>query len=103
MRKHRELSNPNSCLNKALLLEPVFVLLGRDAAAPAAIQAWIDERIRLGLNKPTDMQIQGAERAIAIMNKERVLDREETWSLRSEPVFSDPDVQKYAENNDLFL
>ena len=37
--------------------EHLFVLLGRDAAAPFAIRAWVQERIRLGKNTPTDPQI----------------------------------------------
>jgi hypothetical protein len=35
----------------------VFVLLGRDTAAPFAIRAWADERVRLGKNVETDAQI----------------------------------------------
>ena len=47
MRKHEELTNPLSCLSRARHNEMTFVLLGRDAAAPAAIRAWVKERIRL--------------------------------------------------------
>lgn len=57
MRKKYELTDPSSCLNKALSDELVFVLLQRDAAAPATIRFWVQERIRLGKNKPTDIQI----------------------------------------------
>ena len=35
----------------------IFVLLGRDAAAPVAIRAWVAERLRLGKNVATDAQI----------------------------------------------
>ena len=38
----------------------IFVLLGRDAAAPVAIRAWVQERIRIGKNKSTDAQIEEA-------------------------------------------
>lgn len=61
MIKRDELSDPRSCLNRAQDDEMVFVLLGRDAAAPAAISAWIAERIRLGKNRPNDAQILEAE------------------------------------------
>lgn len=61
MIKREELSNPNSCMSRAHDDEMTFVLLGRDVAAPAAIAAWIDERIRLGKNKRTDPQIIEAE------------------------------------------
>lgn len=57
MIKSLELSQPNSCLNKARDDEYVFVLLGRDAATPETIRFWIDERIRLGKNKEDDEQI----------------------------------------------
>jgi hypothetical protein len=48
-----------------------FVLLGRDAAAPAAIRAWIVERIRLGKNQPGDEQIIEAEECARSMEAER--------------------------------
>jgi hypothetical protein len=60
MRKREELTNPASCLSRARDDEWVFVLLGRDVAAPAAVRAWIAERIRLGKNNPEDPQISDA-------------------------------------------
>lgn len=57
MRKRDELTNPASCMSRARDDEWTFVLLGRDAAAPVAVQAWVEERIRLGKNKPDDPQI----------------------------------------------
>ena len=57
MIKREELTNPRSCMSRARDDEMTFVLLGRDAAAPAAIRAWVDERIRLGKNTPEDPQI----------------------------------------------
>lgn len=57
MRKSRELTDPRSCMSRARDDEMTFVLLGRDAAAPATIRFWAAERIRLGKNKPDDPQI----------------------------------------------
>lgn len=57
MIKKYELSDPNSCLNKARDDEMLFVLLWRDAAAQAAILAWAKQRVRLGKNKIDDPQI----------------------------------------------
>src|SRR5271163_2919444 len=57
MRKKEELSKTNSCMAHAHLEEMVFVLLGRDVAAPAAIHAWVSERLRLGKNSADDPQI----------------------------------------------
>lgn len=57
MRKKDELSKEHTCMQHAHPEEMVFVLLSRDAAAPAAIRAWAAERIRLGKNTETDEQI----------------------------------------------
>ncbi len=57
MLKSREIADPGSCLNKAHDDEPVFVLLGRDRAAPYTIRCWANERIRLGKNAYNDSQI----------------------------------------------
>lgn len=67
MRKRDELADPKSCLNRAWDGEMTFVLLGRDAAAPVAIRAWITERVRLGRNTADDAQIQDAERCARAM------------------------------------
>jgi hypothetical protein len=60
MIKINELARPDSCINRAKDHEMVFVLLGRDKAAPVAIRAWVNERIRLGKNELHDSQIQEA-------------------------------------------
>ena len=57
MIKNDELRKPDSCLNRAHDEEMLFVLLGRDIAAPYAIRAWIEERLRLGKNTANDEQI----------------------------------------------
>ena len=60
MLKILEAQDPDSCWNKAQGTELVFVLLGRDPAAPLAIEAWCKERIRLGKNQKGDPQIEEA-------------------------------------------
>jgi hypothetical protein len=57
MRKKDELTREHTCMQHAHPEEMVFVLLSRDAAAPAAIRAWVTERLRLGKNVETDEQI----------------------------------------------
>lgn len=57
MRKREELSSAKSCTATAHPEEMVFVLLGRDPAAPVAIRAWATERVLLGKNKAEDPQI----------------------------------------------
>ena len=69
MIKLKELSDPNSCLNRAHEEEMLFVLLARDPAAPVAIRAWIEERCRLGKNKWDDAQIEEAERCARRMDE----------------------------------
>ncbi len=71
MEKRHELTDPNSCINRARDNEMTFVLLGRDAAAPVAIRAWIVERIRLGKNKADDPQILEAAGCADRMELER--------------------------------
>lgn len=67
MIKSEELRNPESCLNRAQAHEPLFVLLGRDASAAAAVRAWIADRVAKGKNKPEDPQIKDAEFMAGVM------------------------------------
>jgi hypothetical protein len=71
MLKRDEIQNPNSCLNNALDGERLFVMLARDPAAPAAIRAWVNERLRLGKNAPDDGQIVEALDCARRMEEER--------------------------------
>lgn len=48
------------CYTAAAPDEPMFVLLARDRAAPIAIWAWIEERLKTGKNDIGDEQIQEA-------------------------------------------
>ena len=71
MIKREELTNPKSCMSRAKDDEMTFVLLGRDAAAPATIRFWVDERIRLGKNCLMDPQIVEALECAASMERAR--------------------------------
>jgi hypothetical protein len=75
VRKRDELARPDSCLNKARDDELVFVLLGRDEAAPDNIRDWAARRIRLGKNAPDDAQILDALECARLMESERVHQR----------------------------
>ena len=77
MRANLEKKRADSCINRALPDEMTFVLLGRDAAAPVAIRAWCDERVRSGKSKKTDPQIVEAELCADTMDREH-------FSIRSE-------------------
>jgi hypothetical protein len=72
MFKSYEKAEPNSCWNKALEGERVFILLERDPAATAAIRAWIGERLRLGHNQPNDPQLLEAESCARLMDHYRI-------------------------------
>ena len=69
--KTEELSNPQSCLNKARANERLFVLLARDPAAPDVIRYWVRKRIALGKNKMSDPQIVEALECAKKMEEER--------------------------------
>lgn len=71
MLKTDELSNPQSCLNKARADERLFVLLARDEAAPDVIRYWVRKRIWLGKNKREDAHIVEALDCAAKMEHER--------------------------------
>lgn len=71
MIKTHELHDPKSCLSKALAEERVFVLLARDACAPAAIRHWVAERCRRGFNCDDDPQIVEALACADAMEVER--------------------------------
>jgi hypothetical protein len=81
MEKWQEMEWLESCLNKAEKHERLFILLARDPAAPVAIDAWIEERIRLGKNSEGDAQVTEARECARLMAKRsgsRALDTRET-------------------------
>lgn len=57
MIKRRELTDPNSCLNKAADDELLFVLIGRDEDMADTVRYWTRRRIRRGKNRADDAQI----------------------------------------------
>lgn len=57
MLKTLEIYTDDSALNRAKSNEPLFILMGRDTAAPQAIRQWCVERIRQGKNKTGDEQV----------------------------------------------
>jgi hypothetical protein len=71
MLKRDEITNPNSCWNKAREDERLFILLDRDDAMADTIQFWINKRIELGKNKPGDPKLVEAEECIRLMASER--------------------------------
>lgn len=71
MIKKLELSTPTSCINKAADDEPVFVLRAMDKAAPAAIAAWVGERLLYGMNKADDPKIVEATDIMKAMGEYR--------------------------------
>ena len=54
MLKHRELTDPKSCLNKAAPDEPIFVLRAKDARAAMAVRHWAT--MAHGLHEPEKLQ-----------------------------------------------
>jgi hypothetical protein len=60
MKKRDEISDPNSCLNRAGEDETIFTLRAHDIAFPYTVRQWAEERVRLGKNEPDDEQITSA-------------------------------------------
>lgn len=71
MRKCDELSDPKSCMSRAREDELTFVLLARDAAAPATIRFWAAQRVKMGKNREEDLQIKQALACADAMAEER--------------------------------
>lgn len=57
MLKRLEISDPNSCFNKARMDERIFVIRDVDVAAPGTVRDWCSRRIKAGKNKVGDPQI----------------------------------------------
>lgn len=57
MTRREEITDINSCFNRANNDEMLFILMGRDIAAPGTVLSWVLERVRLGKNKMSDPQI----------------------------------------------
>lgn len=71
MRKKLELTQVDSCLNKAADDELVFVLRTKDPCAPVAIRMWVEARILFGKNQRDDPKILEALECAAMMERER--------------------------------
>jgi hypothetical protein len=93
VRKREELTNPNSCLNRARDDEWVFSLLGRDPATPGTIRFWIRERIKLGKSKPGDPELVEAE-----LQAQAILDEQGGGGpVKPVRIFTGPDGFRYVE------
>lgn len=57
MLKKQEIDNLASCLNKAAMDEPLFVLRGKDVTAGDTVREWTRRRVAVGKNHPKDAQI----------------------------------------------
>ena len=71
MIKLEELTNPDSCMNRAKDHEMTFVLLARDVVAPRVIRLWVQERLLSGKNQPHDVQIVDALHCADYMEQQR--------------------------------
>ncbi len=69
MRKRLELSDPNSCINRAGDDEPVFVLRAHDPIATVAVRTWIEESMDRGFH--TD-RLDEARELLALMEQWRL-------------------------------
>lgn len=74
MLKRDELSDANSCLNKAADNEPLFVLRANDPTAPAAVAAWARDYIvdKGGWGNMTEAQRKKYEEAMDLAGHMRI-------------------------------
>jgi hypothetical protein len=74
MLKRDELKEPNSCLNRADEVEPLFVLRANDENAPAAVSAWARDYIvsKGGWGSMTDDQKKKYAEAMDIASSMRI-------------------------------
>jgi hypothetical protein len=56
MLKQDEVSNPDSCLNRAAIDEPVFVLRANDPLAPIMVRSWAERYIASKFGRPSAQQ-----------------------------------------------
>jgi hypothetical protein len=71
MLKHKEKSDPNSCLNKAADLEPVFVLRANDKLAPELVEKWAADAERHGCGEAKVREARNAAEAMRAWGKEQ--------------------------------
>lgn len=84
MLKRDELTNPDSCMRRALPDERTFVLLARDRTAPWVIRFWCLLRWVFRKNKWSDPQIVEALDCAQRMDDERYIVKLMVRSLASE-------------------
>jgi hypothetical protein len=71
--KQQELSDPNSCLNRAAPDEPVFVLRAKDKHAAMTVRHWAT-------------MAQGTHEAERIAEARELADRMDKWRVAHQPV-----------------
>lgn len=79
MLKHEEMSDPTSCLNKAADDEIIFVVLEQDDAAPDTIRFWVNKRIELGKNKPSDRKMTSALELADLIEQRKAAVKRCSW------------------------
>ena len=52
MKKKDEVANPKSCLNKAGVDEPLFVIRAKDPEAPDTVRTWANNARTRGTHEP---------------------------------------------------
>lgn len=71
MLKLQEITDPQSCLNRAKDDEFVFVLREKDPCMAMTIRNWIEARVLAGLNKRSDEKIKTAEALVIHLETNR--------------------------------
>lgn len=67
MTKNENLSDPNSCWNKAKDDEPIFILRGKDSAAEATIVAWTKARVQVYIDRGEGLPYEEVDKLVAAL------------------------------------
>lgn len=78
MTKREEIENLGSCLNKAEMDEPVFVLRANDPETMKTVLNWILSRVENGTNTVADPKIQDA---LDFILQVAIYRRKKGWSI----------------------
>lgn len=56
MRKRQEIENPESCLNRAEIDEPLFIIRAKDKVSASAVRTWAEWAQMTGVHEPEKIQ-----------------------------------------------
>lgn len=80
MLKTDELHNPDSCLNKAALNEPLFVLRAQDVLAPRVVEFWANLLYGESLRNQIEGRLPQDPPSQKVVNARKIADLMRRWN-----------------------